>query len=84
MKKAFKVLEMKSSIFIKDAVESTLPIKLFSVELKPFVKYCGDLMKGANFVFSDYIKILQYNQYFKGFFAGKDNFSRKGSLALCL
>jgi len=65
MKKAFKVLEMKSSIFIKDAVESTLPIKLFSVELKPFVKYCGDLMKGANFIFSDYIKILQYNQYFK-------------------
>jgi len=65
MNKALNIVEIKSANLIKDMITSSIPVNIFALELKPFVKYCGDLTKGINSTFIDYIKILHWNNYFK-------------------
>ena len=65
MRKALEIVKMKAGLTIKDAVEKASPFSVFAVELKPFVRYLGGLMRGYETDLPSYIKILEWNNYLK-------------------
>jgi hypothetical protein len=64
MKAALEIVKMKIGDLLVKAINSKANI--YAVELRPFVKYLGELKSGKLVTnLKHYIKILKWNDYFK-------------------